>query len=157
MDRRQEAGDRAIDVCCGSSADLALRLADAVGPSGEVVGLDFAAAQLKVAATKETEHPAGCQPVPHLVAAGGREGAAAPGCVALEGATIGYGLRNVSDIPRALAGLRRVLKPGGKAAVVDFNNSTNAAWSNQVQGFILDTVVVPAAGERWAWRRSTGT
>ena len=35
-----------------------------------------------------------------------------------------------------------MLKPGGKAAVVDFNNSTNAAV-NQVQGFILDTVVVP--------------
>jgi len=33
------AGGRAIDVCCGSG-DIALRLADAVGPSGEVVGRD---------------------------------------------------------------------------------------------------------------------
>ena len=45
-------------MCCGSG-DIALRLADAVGPSGTVVGLDFAQAQLKEAAQKETEHPAG--------------------------------------------------------------------------------------------------
>ena len=51
-------GDRAIDVCCGSG-DIAIRLADAVGPTGEVVGLDFAAAQLRVAAEKEAKHPTG--------------------------------------------------------------------------------------------------
>jgi demethylmenaquinone methyltransferase/2-methoxy-6-polyprenyl-1,4-benzoquinol methylase len=135
-------GDRAIDVCCGSG-DLALRLADAVGPSGEVVGLDFAAAQLKVAATKETEHPAGYNLSPISWQQGDALALPHPDA-SFDGATIGYGLRNVSDIPRALAELRRVLKPGGKAAVVDFNNSTNAAV-NQVQGFILDTVVVPAA------------
>ena len=135
-------GDRAIDVCCGSG-DLALRLADAVGPSGEVVGLDFAAAQLKVAATKETEHPAGYSLSPISWQQGDTLALPHPDA-SFDGATIGYGLRNVSDIPRALAELRRVLKPGGKAAVVDFNNSTNAAV-NQVQGFILDTVVVPAA------------
>jgi demethylmenaquinone methyltransferase/2-methoxy-6-polyprenyl-1,4-benzoquinol methylase len=33
------AGGRAIDVCCGSG-DIALRLADVVGPSGQVVGGD---------------------------------------------------------------------------------------------------------------------
>ena len=45
-------GDAAIDVCCGSG-DIAVRLADAVGPAGRVVGLDFARAQLEVAAGKE--------------------------------------------------------------------------------------------------------
>ena len=135
-------GDRAIDVCCGSG-DLTLRLADAVGPTGEVVGLDFAAAQLKVAATKETEHPAGYNLSPISWQQGDALALPHPDA-SFDGATIGYGLRNVSDIPRALAELRRVLKPGGKAAVVDFNNSTNAAV-NQVQGFLLDTVVVPAA------------
>jgi demethylmenaquinone methyltransferase/2-methoxy-6-polyprenyl-1,4-benzoquinol methylase len=38
--------------------------------------------------------------------------------------TMGYGLRNVADIPQALQELQRVLRPGGKAAVLDFNNSS---------------------------------
>ena len=99
--------------------------------------------QLTVAATQETEHPAGYNLSPISWQQGDALALPHPDA-SFDGATIGYGLRNVSDIPRALAELRRVLKPGGKAAVVDFNNSTNAAV-NQVQGFILDTVVVPAA------------
>jgi demethylmenaquinone methyltransferase/2-methoxy-6-polyprenyl-1,4-benzoquinol methylase len=40
-------GQRALDVCCGSG-DLAMLLAAAVGQSGSVTGLDFAAAMLQV-------------------------------------------------------------------------------------------------------------
>ncbi len=40
---------------------------------------------------------------------------------------MGYGLRNVANIPKALSELQRVLKPGAKVAVLDFNNSTNPA------------------------------
>ena len=39
--------------------------------------------------------------------------------------TMGYGLRNVSSIPKALEELRRVLRPGARAAILDFNNSDN--------------------------------
>src|SRR5207247_9163233 len=41
-------GDSAIDVCCGTG-DLAVELRRAVGPSGRVVGLDFAPQMLEVA------------------------------------------------------------------------------------------------------------
>lgn len=44
---RAKPGQRALDVCCGSG-DLALLLADAVGPAGRVTGLDFAADMLQV-------------------------------------------------------------------------------------------------------------
>lgn len=44
---RVKPGQRALDVCCGSG-DLALLLADAVGPAGRVTGLDFAADMLQV-------------------------------------------------------------------------------------------------------------
>jgi SAM-dependent methyltransferase len=42
-----------------------------------------------------------------------------------DAATMGYGLRNVADINKALSELHRVLKPGATAAVLDFNNSTD--------------------------------
>lgn len=45
-------GQRALDVCCGSG-DLAFRLAEAVGPSGSVVGLDFSANMLADAARRQ--------------------------------------------------------------------------------------------------------
>ena len=135
-------GDRAIDVCCGSG-DVALRLADAVGPSGEVVGLDFAAAQLRVAAEKEAAHPTGYALSPIVWQQGDALALPHPDG-AFDGATIGYGLRNVSDVPLALSELCRVLKPGGKAAVLDFNNAVDPNL-NFAQGFVLDNVVVPVA------------
>jgi len=137
------AGGRAIDVCCGSG-DIALRLADAVGPSGQVVGLDFAAAQLRVAAEKESKHPSGYALSPISWVQGDALDLPYPDA-SFDGATIGYGLRNVADIPLALSELARVLKPGGKAAVVDFNNAVDPNL-NTAQGFLLDNLVVPVAG-----------
>ena len=59
-------------------------------------------------------------------------------------ATCGYGLRNVDDIPAALSELHRVLVPGGRAAVLDFNHSDSEAVT-AVQGFFLENLVVPLA------------
>lgn len=39
--------------------------------------------------------------------------------------TIGYGLRNVPDVNKTMAEIHRVLKPGSKVSVLDFNKSVN--------------------------------
>ena len=62
-----------------------------------------------------------------------------------DAATMGYGLRNVPDIPQCLQELRRVLKPGATVAILDFNRP---AFPLRVfQQWYLDSLVVPIARE----------
>ena len=130
-------GMRCLDVCCGSG-DLALLLARAVGKSGHVTGADFAAQQLAIAARRS----------PHLQR---RLSWVEADALHLpfethhfDAATMAYGLRNLTDIPRGLSELNRVLKPGARAAILDFHTPTNPLVK-QFQQWYLDTVVVPAA------------
>jgi demethylmenaquinone methyltransferase/2-methoxy-6-polyprenyl-1,4-benzoquinol methylase len=39
--------------------------------------------------------------------------------------TIGYGLRNVPDLPQSLREIRRVVVPGGRVLSLDFNRPSN--------------------------------
>ncbi len=140
------AGGTALDVCCGSG-DIALRLAEVVGAAGSVVGLDFAAAQLEVAARREAELLAVPGAPQRRAAVRWVQGDA---CAlpfeddTFDAATCGYGLRNVVDIPGALAELRRVLRPGATAALLDFNNS-ESQLAAAAQRALLENVVVPVA------------
>lgn len=61
-----------------------------------------------------------------------------------DAATVGYGLRNVSYPGQALRELCRVLKPGSKAAILDFNNSSNI-FASRFQSWALQNIVVPMA------------
>ena len=98
-------GARVLDACCGTG-DLALA-AEAEG--GDVVGLDFAERMLARARRKSerVEWVRG-----DVLALPFAEGT-------FDAATIGFGLRNVEDRPKALRELRRVLRPGGRVAILD--------------------------------------
>ena len=81
-------GDAVLDVCCGTG-DLALELRRAVGPSGRVVGLDFSPQMLAVARAKSSgvewiEGDALALPFADDTFAA---------------ATVGWGVRNLSDRP----------------------------------------------------------
>jgi ubiquinone/menaquinone biosynthesis C-methylase UbiE len=120
-------GGSALDVCCGSG-DLAFELATAVGPSGRVTGLDFAAEMLEDAEARRDAAAAArpaARPLAPMAWVQGDALALPFADGSFDAATMGYGLRNVADIPRALSELARVLRPGASAAVLDFNNSTD--------------------------------
>jgi demethylmenaquinone methyltransferase/2-methoxy-6-polyprenyl-1,4-benzoquinol methylase len=58
--------------------------------------------------------------------------------------TISYGLRNVADLPRAVAEIRRVLAAGGRCVVLDFGKP-DAALPGFLYGAFLRTMM-PAVG-----------
>lgn len=130
-------GDKVLDVCCGSG-DLALLLAERVGDTGRVVGADFAAAQLEVARRRSYLELRSVEWVQ-------ADALALPFADdSFDAATMGYGLRNLTDIPRGLQELYRVLKPGASVAVLDMHRPRSPLMQ-QFQRWYLDRLVVPTA------------
>ena len=132
-------GDRALDICCGSG-DLALLLAKKVGNIGKVTGLDFAAEQLAIAKQRQA---AKCLTAPMEWLEGDALDLPFVDCQ-FDCATMGYGLRNVTNIPLCLQELHRVLKPGAKAAVLDFHRPSQG-YMQAFQHWYLANIVVPTA------------
>lgn len=135
---RPHPGAVCLDVCCGSG-DLARLLAQYVGPTGQVYGVDFSAAQLTIARhrTPITRY----LPITWLEA----DALDLPfDADRFDAATMGYGLRNVTDIPRSLQELHRVLKPGATVAILDFHRPRQPQLQ-AFQNWYLDTIVVPTA------------
>ena len=133
-------GDTCLDLCCGSG-DITQLLAKHVGNTGTVIGADFALAQLENAAKKIADiYP----PLTQIewVAADALDLPFAEDY--FDAATIGYGLRNVTDIPRCLQELHRVLKPEAKVAILDFHRPSNSL-TRHFQQWYLDQIVVPKA------------
>lgn len=132
-------GDIGLDLCCGSG-DLALLLAKQVGTTGKVIGADFATEQLAIARSRAAAT------APHLPLSWVEADALdLPfGDRYFDCATMGYGLRNVTNIPRCLHELHRVLKPGAKAAVLDFHRPSSPLVRT-FQTWYLQNLVVPAA------------
>ncbi len=138
-------GNRALDLCCGSG-DVAMLLAQQVGVQGHVYGLDFAAQQLAVAAAKQEKrlNPQTAAAIDWIQG----DALSLPfETDQFDGITMSYGLRNVSDIPQALQEIRRVLKPGGKAAILDMHRPSNPLV-RAFQQWYLEQVVVPAASRQ---------
>ncbi|KAL7149136.1 hypothetical protein ABFS83_05G019200 [Erythranthe nasuta] len=134
-------GDIVLDVCCGSG-DLAFLLSEKVGINGKVIALDFSKEQLKIAASRQSERSKPCYKNIEWI-----EGDAMDlpfSDSSFDAATIGYGLRNVVHRKKSLEEMCRVLKPGSKVSVLDFNKSTSPLTSS-LQDWMIDNVVVPVA------------
>ncbi|MFO1465311.1 MAG: bifunctional demethylmenaquinone methyltransferase/2-methoxy-6-polyprenyl-1,4-benzoquinol methylase UbiE [Steroidobacteraceae bacterium] len=109
-------GGSALDVA-GGTGDLAIGMARQVGKSGRVVLSDINPAMLAVGRDRSID--AGCAGTIHCALADAERLPFADD--SFDCITIGFGLRNVTDKPAALASMRRVLKPAGQLLILEFS------------------------------------
>jgi demethylmenaquinone methyltransferase/2-methoxy-6-polyprenyl-1,4-benzoquinol methylase len=100
-----EPGDDVLDACCGTG-DLAVAGARR---GGQVTGLDFSERMLERARRK----------APELEWIRGDVLAMPFGDGSFDAVTVGFGVRNVEDLPGALVELRRVLRAGGRLGILE--------------------------------------
>ncbi len=138
---RVAAGDSVLDLACGTG-DIAARSA---ATGARVVGLDLTPRMLELAARRCT-------------------GARVHWCTGdicnlpigdgtFSVVTVGYGLRNVPDLPAALDEIHRVLKPGGRLCALDFDKPDSAV----VRAIYLGYLNVVGGGLGWLLHRDPDT
>ncbi len=132
--------ERVVDVCTGT-ADLAVEAATHVGGrAGEVVGLDFSGAMLKLGLEKTRR--LGLDGQIRLSRADAmRLPISDSSCDAV---TVGFGIRNVSDQQAACREMARILRSGGRLAILEFSMPTTPVVRNVYQWYFRR--VLPAIG-----------
>jgi len=115
-----------LDLCCGTG-DIALRF------PGRVIGADFTAEMLQVAQTRRASAVGWVRadalqlPFP---------------ADAFDVVTVGYGLRNLADLPRGLREIHRVLRPGGRLLTLDFGKPESVVLRRLYFAYLRTTVPV---------------
>jgi demethylmenaquinone methyltransferase / 2-methoxy-6-polyprenyl-1,4-benzoquinol methylase len=105
-------GDSVLDAACGTGD---LTIAAAKAGAGHVTGLDFSEQMLARARRKAP-----------LEWVQGDMLALPFDDATFDAATVGFGVRNVADLELALRELRRVLRPGGRLAILEITQPRGA-------------------------------
>ena len=110
-----KGSERVLDLCTGTG-DLAIAALDASPGAQRVVGVDFAGAMLRVGLDKARGRAFG----PRLALVRGDATRVPAASASVDAVTIAFGIRNVQDTAGACDEILRVLRPGGRLAVLEF-------------------------------------
>lgn len=123
-------GERVLDVACGTGD---LTQAFARTGASEVVGVDFTREMLDIAERKKRGLRDGVRgKISYQV--GDAQDLAGVVDASFDVVSIAFGIRNVGEPERALREFARVLRPGGRLIVLEFDRPRNAVmrWLNRV-------------------------
>lgn len=121
-----------LDVATGTG-DVALEIGRQTDSSVKIVGSDFTQGMLVLGKDKIAASPYGdrimlvnapCESMPH------------PSAV-FDGITIAFGIRNVVDRQEGLREMVRVLKPGGRAVILEFATPLNGFFRSIYHFYFL--------------------
>lgn len=152
-----QAGDHALDVCCGT-ADLSLAFARS---GARVLGLDFSQEMLREGIQRKAKEQTLKAKNASRADRQGYEEPKDPRAGSLdfvEGdatslpfpdntfdiVSVGYGLRNLVDWTAGLKEMQRVAKPGGRLLVLDLGKPDNPLWRSVYFGYLR--LFVPCLG-----------
>ena len=116
-------GERVLDVC-GGTGDLALLAARQVGAAGGVVLYDINRAMMVAGLPKVAR--AGLSGLIWFVE-GDAQGLALAD-QSLDAVVVGFGVRNLARLDEGLREMHRVLKPGGRLAILEFSRPPDPIW-----------------------------
>ena len=106
-------GLRVLDLATGTGDQLVACLE--TGRVSSAVGIDLAERMLEIGRAKLARHPAAAS-----ARLGVGDALAIPEPDAsFDAVTISFGIRNVTDVPHALREMARILKPGGRALILE--------------------------------------
>lgn len=121
---RMTGRERLLDVCSGT-ADVAIGGAQRGRGAARVVGVDFSGAMLSHGLAKV--RAGGLADRIHLIR--GDAMTLPISDASVDGATIAFGIRNVQQPATACQELRRVLRPGGRIAILEFGTPSNPVFA----------------------------
>tara|TARA_B100001029_G_C15011269_1_gene424406 strand:- start:411 stop:1109 length:699 start_codon:yes stop_codon:yes gene_type:complete len=131
-------GEKWIDLCCGTG-DMSILLSRYMKSSENITGIDSASKALLVARKRSKKNHSLIDWI---------------NCDALEtnlpsdqfdGLLMAYGLRNLSSSEAGLREAFRILKPGGRAGILDFRSFQGSSIQGLFQEIYLGLFVVPIA------------
>ena len=139
-------GSEVLDLCCGTG-DLALAFA---ASGAAVCGADFTLPMLQAAVQKGARQQ-------HDLAWLQADAQALPFADhSFDAVTIAFGIRNVEDPQLGLRECRRVLRPGGRLAILEFFPIPNPIWRGLFRFYFLHVLPLIAkvvrAGRTGAYR-----
>ena len=133
----ERPGARVLDICCGTG-DLALGLEKRAAPGVRILASDFCHPMLVPARAKIARRRARVE----LFASDALRLPLRD--ASLDAVAVAFGFRNLANYRAGLAEMRRVLRPGGVAAILEFSQPPNRAFAAVYRFYARR--VLPAVG-----------